>query len=58
MTMSIKKLVRLLRQRIPDQTCIIDSDVSMGEAAKTSLISRGLQKPDIILLRICVKLYI
>ena len=46
-----KKLVRLLRQRIPDQTCVIDSDVSMGEAAKTSLISGGLQKPDIILFK-------
>ncbi len=46
-----KKLVRLLRQRIPDQTCVIDSDVSMGEAAKTSLISGGLQKLDIILFK-------
>ncbi len=46
-----KKLVRLLRQRIRDRTCVIDSDVSMGEAAKTSLISRGLQKPDVILFK-------
>ncbi len=34
-----------------DRTCVIDSDVSMGEAAKTSLISRGLQKPDVILFK-------
>ncbi len=46
-----KELVRLLRQRIRDQTCVIDSDVSMGEAAKTSLISSGLQKPDVILFK-------
>ncbi len=44
-----EKLARLLRQRIRDRTCVIDIDVSMGEAAKTSLI--GLRKPDVILFK-------
>ncbi len=47
-----KKLARLLQRQILDPTCDIDTDVSMGDAAKTSLISSGLQKPDVVLFTI------
>ncbi len=47
-----KKLARLLQRQILDPTCDIDTDVGIGDAAKTSLISNGLQKPDVVLLRL------
>ncbi len=47
-----KRLARLLQRQILDPTCDIDTDVSMGDAAKTSLISSGSQKPYVVLFKI------